>query len=58
MWRAVYTALLNTLICNAELLIFFKYVQRKVSGSDRVFDFRVYLLSPVLDKICVRDVIK
>lgn len=32
--------------------------ERGVSGSVRMFDFRVYLFSPVLDKICVGGVIE
>lgn len=51
---AVYTALLNTLICNVELAGTLSMCKdRGVSGSIRVFDFRVYLFSPVLNKICV-----
>lgn len=55
---AVYTALLNTLICNVELAGTLSMCKdRGVSGSIIciiwVFDFRVYLFSPVLNKICV-----
>lgn len=51
---AVYTAFLDTLICNTELAGTLSMCkERGVLGSFRVSDFRVYLFSSVLDKICV-----